>query len=280
MNLDQSVLMKALQQHALTSQNADGKANQSVPDNTDTPRPDGNSESITKLNSKIDEIYQSILNVVETHCTSKEELDRFQKQIEEKVTDLNDQVNSKGNKNSIANALHRKANKSDLLKVEEELVKYSSIGDKLDKMLKDVALVSKANQELISTEIENKRKEIETGIKKGINKELKRVNEEIMKFNQLGASLQSQMKEKATHKDNIQGQLTQFFRNYALELYGTSVLEIEQNDLTLKTIFDRIFENQISQLDLDMRFKSTFDQFSKKVEKSISEQLSEEVEEI
>jgi|TARA_B110000285_G_scaffold229228_1_gene293609 hypothetical protein len=29
-----------------------------------------------------------------------------------------------------------------------------------------------------------------------------------------------------------------------------------------------------------MRFKSTFDQFSKKVEKSISEQLSEEVEEI
>lgn len=209
--------------------------------------------------------------MVETHCTSKEELERFQKQIEERVTDLNDQVNSKGNKNSIANALHRKANKSDLLKVEEELVKYSSIGDKLDKMLNDVALVSKANQEFISSEIENKRKEIETGIKKGINKELKRVNEEIMKFNQLGASLQSQMKEKATGRDNIQGQLTQFFRNYALELYGTSVLEIEQNDLTLKTIFDRIFENQISQLDLDMRFKSTFDQFSKKVEKSISE---------
>lgn len=48
----------------------------------------------------------------------------------------------------------------------------------------------------------------------------------------------------------------------------------------MKTIFDRIFESQISQLDLDMRFKSTFDQFSKKVEKSISEQLSEEVEEI
>lgn len=88
------------------------------------------------------------------------------------------------------------------------------------------------------------------------------------------------MKEKATGRDNVQGQLTQFFRNYALELYGTSVLEIEQNDLTLKTIFDRIFENQISQLDLDMRFKSAFDQFSKKVEKSINEQLSEEVEEI
>ena len=175
--------MKALQQHALNSQNVDGKASPEAPENTDTPRPDANSESIAKLNCKIDEIYQSILNVVETHCPSKEELERFQKQIEEKVTDLNDQVNSKGNKNSIANALHRKANKSDLLKVEEELVKYSSIGDKLDKMLKDVALVSKANQELISTEIENKRKEIETGIKKGINKELKRVNEEIMKFN-------------------------------------------------------------------------------------------------
>ena len=50
--------------------------------------------------------------------------------------------------------------------------------------------------------------------------------------------------------------------------------------MTLKTIFDRIFENQIGQLDLDLRFKSTFDQFSKKVERSISEQLSEEIEEI
>ena len=47
-------------------------------------------------------------------------------------------MNSKGNKNSIANALHRKANKSDLLKVEEELVKYTSIGDKLDEVLKNI----------------------------------------------------------------------------------------------------------------------------------------------
>ena len=60
--------MKALQQHALNSQNVDGKASPEAPENTDTPRPDANSESIAKLNCKIDEIYQSILNVVEYCC--------------------------------------------------------------------------------------------------------------------------------------------------------------------------------------------------------------------
>ena len=90
---------------------------------------------IGQLNSKIDEIYNSLLNVIEKHCSSKEELEQFSKEISDKVTEVNDSVNSKGNKNSIANALHRKANKQDLLKVEEELVKYSSITSSIDQVL-------------------------------------------------------------------------------------------------------------------------------------------------
>lgn len=78
--------------------------------------------AISTLNSKIDDIYSSLLGVIEKHCAAKDDLEAFQKHIENKVTELNDSVNSKGNKNSIANALHRKANKTDLLKVEEELV--------------------------------------------------------------------------------------------------------------------------------------------------------------
>ena len=95
-------------------------------------------KDVIQLNSKIDEIYNSLLEVIEKHCTSKEELETFQKEITSKVDEVNDSVNSKGNKNSIANALHRKANKTDLLKVEEELVKYTSIGDKLDEVLKNI----------------------------------------------------------------------------------------------------------------------------------------------
>lgn len=39
-------------------------------------------------------------------------------------------------------------------------------------------------------------------------------------------------------------EIKKFFRNYALELYGSSILEnVDENSLGLKIIFDKIFEN-------------------------------------
>jgi len=40
------------------------------------------------------------------------------------------------------------------------------------------------------------------------------------------------------------------FRNYALEIYGTSLLESNE-DITIATIFDHIFEHKINQLNLE-----------------------------
>ena len=41
----------------------------------------------------------------------------------------------------------------------------------------------------------------------------------------------------------IKDEISNYFKTYALELYGAQILEIEQRDnLTVKTVFDKIFE--------------------------------------
>jgi hypothetical protein len=60
-------------------------------------------------------------------------------------------------------------------------------------------------------------------------------------------SLSKSENKKDTHTD-----LKKFFSNYALELYGSSILEkVDENSLGLKTIFDKIFENQFLKYDID-----------------------------
>ena len=47
-------------------------------------------------------------------------------------------------------------------------------------------------------------------------------------------------------------EIKKFFRNYALELYGSSILEqVDENSLGLKVIFDRIFENHFNKYNVD-----------------------------
>jgi transcription termination factor NusB len=58
-------------------------------------------------------------------------------------------IKIKANKQSVANALHRKANKLDLQKAEEGVVKkYKDLDEKIDKMLQDVKFMSIAYKDM------------------------------------------------------------------------------------------------------------------------------------
>jgi len=56
--------------------------------------------------------------------------------------------------------------------------------------------------------------------------------------------------QKSGTSQNDKKDLATMFRNYALEIYGTSLLESNE-DITIATIFDHIFEHKINQLNLE-----------------------------
>ena len=78
-----------------------------------------------------------------------------------------------------------------------------------------------------------------------------------------------------------QPDIAKYFKNYALELYGASVLESEKHEkLGLKTIFDKIFEHQFLKYDIDSRFETVLSKSAKNLQAQFTEQLTEEIEEM
>ena len=84
--------------------------------------------------------------------------------------------------------------------------KYNAISLSLDKVLKDIATTHELQNDVkkdAERHLEKKRKEIESSFKKSINREVRKIQEEM-------------------HDKN---DLTKMFRDHALEIYGASVLE-------------------------------------------------------
>lgn len=112
--------------------------------------------------------------------------------------------------------------------------------------------------------------------KKIVNKEIKKIQAEISNL--------TDERSKGNQNQVIGGELAKFFRNYALELYGASVLDVQNQqsseDLTLKTIFDKVFENQLEKFDIEHKFRDIMNQSTKKIQKAFTEQINEEVEEM
>ena len=86
---------------------------------------------------------------------------------------------------------------------------------------------------------------------------------------------------KSENKKDTQTDLKKFFSNYALELYGSSILEkVEENSLGLKTIFDKIFENQFLKYDIDLKFEEMLSKNNKKMSSELNESLTDEIEQL
>jgi len=78
MNLNQSVLREALQNHNIlvdqTPRNEEKIKSESKTGATQIQAAAFDSDKLISLNTKIDDIYSSLSSLIETHCTSKSEL--------------------------------------------------------------------------------------------------------------------------------------------------------------------------------------------------------------
>lgn len=279
MNLNQSALREALMTHNinenstpskimtgksnLKADNSPGEIERASPIEEKIIFKGPQLDQIQTLNNKVDDIYKSICNLVEKNCVSKHDLATFVvetnqkiKQFEKRVDEKTAEIGLKANKQSVANALHRKANKQDLFKIETDIVQ------KLDKVLKDIAAATSAqkdNKVLIESLFSKKSKSIDESLKK----QIKKLTDDIAK-----QKLRDQAKERSRSKSETKNkdenkkmldyevEIKKFFRNYALELYGSSILEqVDENSLGLKVIFDRIFENHFQKYNVDNQFE-------------------------
>ena len=68
---------------------------------------------MTKLNQKVDDIYNSLCSCIQSHCVSKEDFNALLGQKASKE-DLNIVLLQKVDKQQVANALQRKATKAEL----------------------------------------------------------------------------------------------------------------------------------------------------------------------
>jgi len=88
-----------------------------------------------------------------------------------------------------------------------------------------------------------------------VNKEVRKIQAELSNL--------SKKRSDADPNQDVGPHLAKFFQNYALELYGASVLDVQNHsaaeNLTLKTIFDKIFENQLEKFDIEHKFKDIMD---------------------
>lgn len=144
--------------------------------------------------------------------------------LKTEIEKFNKMFQDKANKSSVANALHRKANKTDLSNLQSELKqKFADLTVKFDKMLSDLSNFFKENKSTIKMfdeSIEN--------LKNEQKKTLKYVQEKNDVVTKLIEQKFKTLKEQASKKS--EGRLTTqdiaiCFRNYALEVYGASILE-------------------------------------------------------
>jgi hypothetical protein len=65
---------------------------------------------------------------------------------------------------------------------------------------------------------------------------------------------------KTSYSNQLTREISSYFKRYALQLYGASILEEEQEgEISLKTIFDRVFEDKMNNLQLETKYKATLD---------------------
>lgn len=113
LHLNQSLLKEALQNHNITTikpNDDDNKENST----RNTEEEKIQQDRINALNAKIEDIYQSICQLIEKHCVSKQEHTDLETKIgnqQTRINEITEELAQKANKNSVANALHRKANK-------------------------------------------------------------------------------------------------------------------------------------------------------------------------
>lgn len=159
-------------------------------------------------------------------------------------------LEQKGNKQSVANALHRKANKQDLKKIEDEFLKKSEyINKNIEKLMADIAKVNEESTKIITDQFEN----LFATKKELMEKEAAKVMAEAV-------------------SKQVPASVKKFFSDYALEIYGASVLEDEQKEkLTIKTVLDRVCDDKLKELQLETKYKTTFDQHCRKLESRLTE---------
>ena len=143
----------------------------------------GGTLDIMKLNQKVDDIYQSLCACIQNHCASKDELSQLQLLIDSKVTkeDFDVQLLQKANKQSVANALQRKANKADMTALEgrmNELNQTGNFEDRIEDLKKMFDRQKEQYVELLHSEITIAKGEIESSLKCGVSKELIKINAE------------------------------------------------------------------------------------------------------
>lgn len=225
--------------------------------------------------------------MIETHCLSKQELTAYKQEQDNRLESMAQSIDLKGNRTSIANALHRKANKADIQKLEQNFVQKSSeIKENIDRLLNDIANVNSESKKIIQTEFKAMFEKEKSNLNKaGKGDEIKQIQKEMADLSSLmHGEIQSLKVRSEDAQSEIPGdfqeQIKKFFRDYALELYGASILEISDTSLSLKTIFDKIIETQISKLDVHKTSKTIIEQATKKVERQFQESLREEVEEL
>ena len=136
--------------------------------------------------------------------------------------------------------------------------KFADLTVKFDKMLGDLSNFFKENKntiKLFDESIEN--------LKNDQKKTQKYVQEKNDVFSKLIEEKFKLLKDKQDKQDKqskkSEGRLTTqdiaiCFRNYALEVYGASILEDNKKGNPLMLIFDQIFEQKLRSLNLNDRF--------------------------
>lgn len=86
-------------------------------------------------------------------------------------------------------------------------------------------------------------------------------------------------------KKEMSPSVNKYFKNYALELYGASILEQEQEDkLSIKTVLDRVCDEKLKEMQIETKYKGVFDKQSRKLEirlaETFGEQIKEEIEQL
>ena len=76
---------------------------------------------------------------------------------------------------------------------------------------------------------------------------------------------------------SLQTQIHKFFKNYALEQFGASILEVDK-EASLYCIFEKILESQLKKHKLDPKYQHNH--IMSEIETQIMEQVNNETEEL
>lgn len=246
---------------------------------------------IQQLNDKMDEIFNSLASCLEAYDSNQttklaklesdiprideklaEEFKRIDDRFEEFVKTMEadkakftEELKTKSNRASVATALHRKANKKDF---EEKQAQVSEQMEKIEEATKTKQ--EEVNTMLVKTgeKLAEKVHQLDAAICSKIGDLNKDINDRIMK---------SATGTEASIFDKMQAQINKFFKNYALEQFGTSVLQLEEN-VELKVILEQVVDYQLKKHKMESNVHKNSVMMD--VQNEIMDQVNSEVEEL